>query len=285
MRKLFAMAAAAAMLVTSGAAEALTVDFDKLPQASIAPLLETKLPGPVKHGYRKRIKQLEVKNYQLKVKDSDAPRYCFSDGRRTQRDGFGVSGGLSALRIEKVIDKKDGSAAFLLQDIVADASRGSGDGEVFLAKETEIPLRKVAEASTGVKVYAMRDTTDAIQFVIVGPERPKRLRKGNQIDDRQLILGDGSRNFGNFNNSNCGHVRIELRAKTGRSAAATVRNTVIINSTERPHGATADVKVRGMYSHLSVSKMRKDDAPVVSVSFGWASSESIIEAILDDEEV
>jgi hypothetical protein len=38
-----------------------------------------------------------------------------------------------------------------------------------------------------------------------------------------------------------------------------------------------------MYSHLSVSRLRRDKQPVVSVSFGWATDESFVEAPLDSE--
>lgn len=142
--------------------------------------------------------------------------------------------------------------------------------------------RSAAEAPTKVKVYAMRDDTEAIQFIIKSPERPERLRKNNQIDNRQLVLGDGSQRVVNTN-TDCGFVRVAMRARDQRPAAATVRNTVILDMTERPHGATADVTIRQMYSHLGVSKFQEDEHPVVSVSFGWANAESIVEAVLDDE--
>lgn len=282
------IAAALAFMTMVCVAEALTVDYAALPTGNIDELLQTELPKASevkKDKLRKRLPGVKIDGYTLRQKDEDGPSICFSDGRRSQKNAFSLSGGLQTLKVMTLVDKGDGKAAIRVQSILVDPKKAKvdkKDDEVYILEETELPLVEVAEAPTKVKIYAMRDETDAIQFVVSSPERPKRLRKSTQIDSRQLVLGDGSQRVTNTN-TDCGFVRVEMRASAKRPAAATVRNTVILNMTERPHGATADVKIRQMYSHLSISKFRKDKKPIVSVSFGWANAESIVEAVLDDE--
>jgi hypothetical protein len=265
---------ALATLTAAGAADALTVDYDALPRGDVAELLRA--PERVDQASPRKVQALVIENGQILAKDEDGPTLCFSDGRRSQKDSFAVPSTDVPIRVEQIVDRGAGTAALRVRWIVADAARTNA----LSVGEEELGLALVGKAPTGVKVYAMRDESDTVQFIVAGPERPKRLRKGNQVDDRQLVLSDVQRPF---TDNRCGHVIVPLEVRARRPMAATVRNTVILSTTVRPHGATADVRVRGMYSHLSVSKLSKDETPVVSVSFGWATAETIVEAVLDEE--
>lgn len=281
------IAVVAAITTVVCLAEAITVDYVGLPTGNLDELLQTPLPNAneeTKKKHDKRLEGVKVDRYILRQKDESGPDICFSDGLRSQKNAFSLTGVPQTLQVMKLVEKGAGKAAVRVQSILVDPRPKNPNDEdnVYIIAETELPLKLVAEAPTKVKVYAMRDDTDAIQFIIAGPERPERLRKNNQIDNRQLVLGDGSQRVVDTN-TDCGFVRVAMRARDQRPTAATVRNTVILNMTERPHGATADVTIRQMYSHLGVSKFQKDEHPVVSVSFGWANAESIVEAVLDDE--
>jgi hypothetical protein len=270
-----AAVAALALATTTTVAHALTVDFESLPIGNAEQVLLADVSKDAR-AHKQELDEFEVKNGTLELTDEhEDETVCFSERQRNQRDRWPLSFA-TEVKAEQIVDKRGKTAVLRVRHLSIDSARG----KAFLLEARELPLERVAEAPTGVTIYAMRDDGDTVQFLIASPQRPERLRKGRQIDDTQLVLGDGSQQF---TNSACGHVRVPLRASSKRPAAATVRNTVILSHTERPHGATADVRVRGMYSHLNVSKLGDDDKPVVSVSFGWATTESIVEVVLDEE--
>lgn len=255
-----AILGALSLLLVASTAGAATVPWAKLPRAE-----------PNATPTHRELKNVVVEGTVVRARD-EKDQVCFTDGQRRWEKTWSFSPGQAPPIIEELVVDHD-KVVLVIQTISIVTNR------VWVNEEKRLPLVQVAKAPTGVKVFAVRDHRDAVQFVVTDPEPPKRLKKSGVVDGRQIILDE----TGQFNTSACGHVRLSLSSKR-RTAAATVRNTVILESTPRIHGATSDVRLRGMYAHLSVSRIGRDRDPLVSVSFGWATAEALVEAQLEEPE-
>ncbi|HZO16590.1 MAG TPA: hypothetical protein VFB62_25115 [Polyangiaceae bacterium] len=259
MKKL-AMLAALLWMTSTQVASANTVSWSKLPRAS----------SKMDSRFEQELRTATVVGSTLKPDEKH--KLCFTDGQRRFEKEWGLSANASLI-VEELVETGADSAELVVQNVTV----GQTVQRVFVTGERRLPLVRVGKAPTGVKVFATRDEDGDVEFVVTDIETPKRLRKSGILNNQQLIQDDS----GGFLQATCGFVHLSLNAKKRR--AATVRNNIILSTSPRLHGATADVRLRGMYAHLSVSKLRTDRDPVVSVSFGWATAESIVEAPLEDE--
>jgi hypothetical protein len=202
---------------------------------------------------------------------------------RSKRRARSVTGGeVRAVRSERFVDGQDGHASLEIADAWFDVrTRG-----VRVFERSTLALQRVLVGPNGVEVYAARDG-DALQLVVHVPEHPATdADVADQVRSRlrnmSFTLPD--RNGGG---SDCGHVRIALRARIGAGQMATLQSVAFLPALDGPAGvhpegesedgrrATLFAALRQRPYQLSMSATRTsaDDQPVVSLALGWLGRE------------
>ena len=214
--------------------------------------------------------------------------------------------GIGAVHSERLVDV---SGKLTLESVDAWVDP-STQGARLIARAS-LPLVQVGSAVGGVKVYAGRDERDGaarfVQFVVVRSSTPAATR-GTMMAMRQ----DGDTAHGN--GCGHLRMPLAVDAKSGDSAIviasvelasleaspAAKTNTAEAPKAEEPAPAAKKAKprfrskrrgplpapvppnmveretrTRDMQIHLSVSQATRDNEPLVAVSFGWASRESV----------
>jgi len=189
----------------------------------------------------------------------------------------------------------------------------STQGARLIARAT-LPLVQVGTAIGGVKVYAGRDERDGaarfVQFVVVRPSTPATARAGTMMAMRQ----DGTNAHGNgcghlrmplavdakSGDSAVVVAPVELasldaspQAKAEAEAAEAPKPEEAAPTAKKakprfrgkrrvpppapvpPNMVERETRTRDVQIHLSVSQATRDREPLVAVSFGWASRESV----------
>jgi hypothetical protein len=202
---------------------------------------------------------------------------------RSRRRARSMTGGeVRAVRSERFVDGQDGHASLEVSDAWFDVrTRG-----VRVFKSSTLPLQRVLVGPNGLEVYAARDG-DALELVVHVPEHPVAdAEVADQVRSRlrnmSFTLPD--RNSGG---SDCGHVRIALRAHVGAGQMATLQSVAFLPALDvpvglHPEGESADGRRAGLFAALrqrpfqlsaSATRTTADEAPVVSFALGWLGRE------------
>jgi hypothetical protein len=178
-----------------------------------------------------------------------------------------ASSGAMPLRIERLVSRGAGEASLELVDAWLDVTTSA----VREAATTRVPLTVLGKGPAGYEVYGFRKG-EILHVVLPAQERLAYVDEG-----------------GTLGFTTCGHVRLTIdpsqrtgamivaagRIKTG---LAPVRRTAMPSLLGRPEPAVptpADPmrQMRGIQISVSASRMTRDQAPLLSVSVGWAEEE------------
>jgi hypothetical protein len=209
-----------------------------------------------------------------------SPRRVVVRSKRRARSMIG--GEVRAVRSERFVDGQDGHASLEISDAWFDVrTRG-----VRVFAGSTLPLQRVLVGPNGLEVYAARDG-DALQLVVHVPEHPiadadiaEQIR--SRMRNMSFTLPD--RNGGG---SDCGHVRIALRAHVGAGQMATLQSVAFLPALDvpvgaRPEGESEDARRARLFAALrqrpfqlsaSATRTGADEVPVVSLALGWLGRE------------
>ena len=202
---------------------------------------------------------------------------------RSKRMAATAEGGeVHAVRSERFIAGQDGHASLEIADAWFDMrTRG-----VRVFDRATVPLGRVFVGPNGLEVYAARDG-DAVEVVLHAPDHPS--------DDAALAeqIRQRLRNMSftlpeqNSGNSDCGHMRVTLRARPGAGQMATLQSTAFLPALDRdpavvPDGETDEargarlialMRQRPFQLSMSATATSADKVPVVSFAVGWIGRE------------
>jgi hypothetical protein len=217
------------------------------------------------------------------------------EGRPTlmgrQSANKGGSGGITAVHEESLARDNAGRATLTMTDAWVDPdTRGAR-----LIGTSSMQLVRVATAPSGIEVYAARNGDD-VEFVVTGPQPanagpPDVARFLRQFSRMNASLGETRARFAS---SDCGHLRLALRASDeNRSPQGVVQTTALLPPIEKdvdpkapadPKDAAQDstalarafqsIRKRPINISLSTTRVSGDKEPVLSVGIGWAGRES-----------
>jgi hypothetical protein len=200
--------------------------------------------------------------------------------RRRARSSRG--GDVHAVHSERFVDGTDGHASLEIADAWFDArTRG-----VRLIGRSTLPLLRVFTGPNGVDLYAARDG-EALEVVLHVPERPSddaALADALRARLRNLFVTLPGHSTGN---SDCGHLRVTLRAPSGAGEMATLQSTAFLPPVDGDSGEVPDreseeargsrlfqaMRQRPYQLTVSATTSSVDRSPVVSIALGWIGRE------------
>jgi hypothetical protein len=184
---------------------------------------------------------------------------------------------------ERFVPEGDGRASLELADAWFDArTRG-----VRLVTRSTLPLARIYVGPNGLELYAARDGDD-LQLVVRGrtladldPKVAERVRSRLSSGLRMILPSHHDPT------SNCGHLRVALRATDIDEQQATFDFDAVLPALEghvppAPEGETEDAKADRMFQSMrqrpyqlsvSMSTSSADKAPVLSIGLGWSGRE------------
>jgi hypothetical protein len=176
-----------------------------------------------------------------------------------------------------------------------------------LMNSTSTTLTRVATGPSGLGIFASRDDKGQIQFLVTSPELPapdvdtdrhRQLENLGEVADRvmaQLPSGVSAE-------SGCGHVRFTMGAtKAGSGQMATILAAAFLPPSTDPDESPPDdeqapgsqddegmaqqattaharrtQRARPVAVSVSISQLASEQAPLLSVSYGWAGKDEIL---------
>jgi hypothetical protein len=202
---------------------------------------------------------------------------------RSRRHARSSTGGdVHAVHAERFVAGQDGRASLEIADAWFDArTRGAR-----LLDRSTLPLLRVFVGPNGLEVYAARDGA-AVQVVLHAPDRPSDdAALGEQLRSRLRSMAITMPDH-NGGSSDCGHVRITLRAPAGVGQMATLQSVAFLppidgDSGEAPDGESDEgrgsrlfqaMRQRPYQLTVSATASSSDKSPVVSIALGWIGRE------------
>jgi hypothetical protein len=191
-------------------------------------------------------------------------------------------GDVHAVHSERFVGGTDGHASLEITDAWFDArTRG-----VRPIGSSTLPLLRVFSAPNGLDVYAARDG-ESLQVVLHAPDRPSddpALAEQLRSRLRNLFVTLPDRNSGN---SDCGHLRVTLRAPAGVGQMATFQSAAFLEPLDGSSGEAPDdesdqargsrllqaMRQRPYQLTVSATTSSVDRNPVVSIALGWIGRE------------
>lgn len=177
--------------------------------------------------------------------------------------------GMSAvqpIRSERIKTTGDGRAVLEVVHAWVDAKT---TGAKLISKH-EVPLKLIPTSGDVVRMYAYR-SHDEVHFLLTQSElEPAH----NFVEALTVSNGDG---MVSSSQAPC-HVRAALKVAKGRADTATVRLEAILppeasEDTEGRNDGLIEFRARPMAIGISSSWLRADEAPVLSITRGWAGRE------------
>jgi hypothetical protein len=193
-----------------------------------------------------------------------------------------TGGDVHVVHSERFVAGQDGHASLEIADAWFDVrTRG-----VRLLGRSTLPLARVFVGPNGLEVYATRDG-DAVQVVLHAPDHPAddaALADQLRARLRNMAVTLPERNSGS---SDCGHVRITLRAPAGVGQMATFQSAAFLppvdgDSGEAPDGESEEargsrllqaMRQRPFQLSMSATTSSADKSPVISLALGWIGRE------------
>ncbi len=191
-------------------------------------------------------------------------------------------GDVHAVHSERFVAGTDGRASLEIADAWFDArTRG-----VRLLGRSTLPLLRVFSGPNGLDVYAARDGA-AVDVVLHAPDHPSddaALAEQLRTRLRNLFVTLPDRNSGN---SDCGHLRITLRAPAGIGQMASLQAAAFLPPVDGDSGEVPDdeseqargsrllqaMRQRPYQLTMSATTSSADKSPVVSIALGWIGRE------------
>lgn len=168
-------------------------------------------------------------------------------------------------------------------------------------------LVKVATGPNGLGVYAARDDKGASQILVTNPQLPPTASDEDRQAEVQHLTATANRLLtqlpsGASSETGCGYVKLTLSAKPGAGEMATVLATAFLPPIElnpdeggqvdesrfetdemtdeqrkqvhdMVHRENRSQRARTVAINMSLSQLESEPAPVLSVTFGWASKD------------
>ena len=202
--------------------------------------------------------------------------------RSKRRVQSSPGGDVHAVHSERFVAGTDGHASLDIADAWFDArTRG-----VRLLGRSTLPLQRVFVGPNGFEVYAARDG-EAVQVVLHTPDKPaddSALAEQLRGRLRNMFATLPDRNSGN---SDCGHLRITLRAPAGVGQMATLQLAAFLPPVDGDSGEVPDdeseqargsrlfqaMRQRPYQLTVSATSSTADKDPVVSIALGWIGRE------------
>ena len=202
---------------------------------------------------------------------------------RSRRHARSSSGGdIHAVHSERFVAGQDGRASLEIADAWFDArTRG-----VRLLGRSTLPLLRVFVGPNGLEVYAARDGA-AVQIVLHAPDRPSDdAALGDQLRPRLRSMAVTLPDH-NGGNTDCGHLRVALRAPRGVGEMATLQSIAFLPPLDADPGDAPDgesdegrgsrlfqaMRQRPFQLGVSATASSTDKSPVLSVALGWIGRE------------
>jgi hypothetical protein len=166
-----------------------------------------------------------------------------------------------------------------------------------------VKLGRVASGPGGMGIFAARDEKGTIQFLATHPELPKPPSEEVKDDFVERLSDTAERLFvqtpGGSSESGCGHTRFTMASKPGGGQMASVfANAFLPPAQDLDEGPAEPVektdksdegefteqqeerkrnlrvqRVRPFAANLSVSQLTSEQAPLLSVTFGWTGKD------------
>ena len=152
---------------------------------------------------------------------------------------------VTAVRTERIVLAADGKASLEIADVWIDPQT-LGSREL---SRTAIPLARIGRAPNGAGIYAFRQG-EQLSLVVPTPGR-----SGIRGSDGQVSVAD------------CQSARVSVGAPDPGGSA------LVSTPLELPTTAGASRRAGVMDVNLSVSRLSRDPAPVVSIAVTWAEDE------------
>jgi hypothetical protein len=211
---------------------------------------------------------------------SDPPPGVKRHSKRRATSSHG--GDVRTVHAERFVAGEGGRASLALADAWVDIrTRG-----VKLIDRSTLPLSRVFVGPNGLEVYAARDGA-TLQVVLHAPDRPvddaalaAQLRA--QLRSMSAVLPERS-----AGSSDCGHLRLTLRASAGAGQMATLQSIAFLppldgDTPPAPEGESDDARAsrelqamrqRPFQLSVSATSTTTDASPVVSIALGWTGRE------------
>jgi hypothetical protein len=161
-----------------------------------------------------------------------------------------------------------------------------------------LPLKRIATGPNKLEVYAARDGK-VMQVMVRAPTVPldgvpekERDRYLSELKSVAEHIGVKTADSSGFDTTDCGHLRFALEYDKGTGQMASIVATAILqggvdDEVDDPkpveEGADDDaedrqlaVRTRLVLGNISLTQARSENAPVLSVSWGWAAKELIV---------
>jgi hypothetical protein len=179
-------------------------------------------------------------------------------------------------------------------------------GTQFVSTSSE-KLSRVATGPNDLAVYAARDDKGGTQLLVTNPELPAPPLDEDRLAQVQRLTATADRLVGQTPTGSsfetgCGYLKFTLAAKPGAGEMATVLATAFLPATEvnpddpafveeskletpgmsdeqrksireTVHRENRMQRARTMAVNMSFSQLESEPAPVLSVTFGWASKD------------
>jgi hypothetical protein len=170
----------------------------------------------------------------------------------------GTAIGVRAVHAERVVVSGD-TASLESTDAWVDPDTHG----VRLIGRSSAPLRLLGAVPNGPRVWAMREGADKLDLIVT--EDPQMLVRG------ESLMAMPAR--GSTEGSSCAHLRVSLAVEKGGADAVSVLSAAELPPLDRGDGRAAkgndEVRIRPLRVHASVTWTSHDNAPVLSLSFGW----------------
>jgi hypothetical protein len=161
------------------------------------------------------------------------------------------------------------------------------------ASKVTTQLARVATGPNAVAVFAARDDQGRLQFIVRSPELPDGENDAEREALKTSFRGSANRlvaqlSGGSSLSSDCGHIRFPLASKPGFGQMATVVATAFLAPANEPDEAppssddedmgvsrpvSRTIRTRPLAINVSVSQLASENAPLFSVSLGWAGKD------------
>jgi hypothetical protein len=201
--------------------------------------------------------------------------------------------GVNAVRMERlVVDAGDAAKLEVTDAWIDPATTG-----VRLIGRATLPLVRVSEGPEGIAVYAARDASGKVHYVVRSPEEGDN---SLAFRSRHKMMSRGSQ----MASSDCGHAHLVLRSTRGSGEQGAVRvELAMLDDAPKKPAATEpkaatdsplkrllffgrggeqpaepdqqprEARIRTLVVYLSVSQLTDEPQPIASVSFGWQGRE------------
>jgi hypothetical protein len=178
-----------------------------------------------------------------------------------------------------------------------------------MLSSTSTTMSRVASGPNGMGIFASRDDKGRVQFLVTSPDLPAPEVDSDRQRELDRLSGTADRVMADLpsgvsSESGCGHVRFTMDAiKPGSGEMATILSTAFLpksidpddNATDDDSSQSDSVddddpnaaqmrqamdnmrtrfqRARPVAVNLSLSQLASEQAPLLSVSFGWAGKD------------